>query len=309
MTPLLATDELAFDTRHGPFTDPRLRRAASYALDRPTLAAALGDLVTDRYLPPGMPALRDRHVSPLTGPDLRRARALAGPRTGRVVLAVCSDPGCLRLGQIIQADLEHIGLHIKLRPYAGAIASATSPPGADIVLARVFGPYPDPVAFLRTALGGRFAQDRLDKIARLDRRQRLAAAGQLELQLMRGQAPLAAFGTPAIPEFFSARVSCHIFQPLQFGADLGSLACGAASPCTGWTLTSPRPLHRFGETVLRPKRRGLRIQLTRKHPQEFVNRRDRMSGSGRPKSAAPAAATRQNGGSGARPSRLSRHSM
>ena len=223
VTPLLATDELAFDTRHGPFTDPRLRRAASYALDRPTLAAALGDLVTDRYLPPGMPALRDRHVSPLTGPDLRRARALAGPRTGRVVLAVCSDPGCLRLGQIIQADLEHIGLHIKLRPYAGAIASATSLPGADIVLARVFGPYPDPVAFLRTALGGRFAQDRLDKIARLDRRQRLAAAGQLELQLMRGQAPLAAFGTPAIPEFFSARVSCHIFQPLQFGADLGSL--------------------------------------------------------------------------------------
>ena len=223
VTPLLATDELAFDTRHGPFTDPRLRRAASYALDRPTLAAALGDLVTDRYLPPGMPALRDRHVSPLTGPDLRRARVLAGPRTGRVVLAVCSDPGCLRLGQIIQADLERIGLHIKLRPYAGAIASATSLPGADIVLARVFGPYPDPVAFLRTALGGRFAQDRLDKIARLDRRQRLAAAGQLELQLMSGQAPLAAFGTPAIPEFFSARVSCHIFQPLQFGADLGSL--------------------------------------------------------------------------------------
>src|SRR5690348_4119424 len=37
-TPLVATDELAFDTRHGPFADPRLRRAASYALDRPALA-------------------------------------------------------------------------------------------------------------------------------------------------------------------------------------------------------------------------------------------------------------------------------
>jgi hypothetical protein len=93
----------------------------------------------------------------------------------------------------------------------------------DIVLARVFAPYPDPVAFLTTALGGRFAQDRLDSLARLDRSQRLTAAGQLELQLIRGPAPLAAIGTPAIPEFFSARVSCHITQPLQFGADLSSL--------------------------------------------------------------------------------------
>ena len=40
---------------------------------------------------------------------------------------------------------------------------------------------------------------------------------------MRGSAPLAAFGTPAIPEFFSARVSRHVFQPVQFGADIGSL--------------------------------------------------------------------------------------
>ena len=29
-----------------------------------------------------------------------------------------------------------------------------------------------------------------------------------------------------VPEFFSARVSCQIFQPLEFGADLGSLCLG-----------------------------------------------------------------------------------
>jgi DNA-binding SARP family transcriptional activator/ABC-type transport system substrate-binding protein/streptogramin lyase len=230
VTPLLATDELAFDTRHGPFADPRLRRAVNYALDRPALAAALGDLVTDDYLPPGMPAPHGQHVYPLGGPDLRRARALAGVRTGRAVLAVCSDPGCTEAGQTIQADLEHIGLHIELRSYAGAIASATTRLGADIVLARVFAPYPDPVAFLKTALGGQFAQDRLDNLTRLDRSQRLAAAGRLEFQLMRGAAPLAAIGTPAIPEFFSARVSCHIFQPLQFGADLANLCLPGRQP-------------------------------------------------------------------------------
>ena len=50
--PLLATDELAFDTRHGPFVDARVRRAVNFALDRPRLSAVLGDLVADRYLPP-----------------------------------------------------------------------------------------------------------------------------------------------------------------------------------------------------------------------------------------------------------------
>ena len=223
VTPLLATDELAFDTRHGLFADPRLRQAVNYALDRPALAAALGDLVTDHYLPPGLPDPYQRRIYPLGRPDFRHARALAGPRTRTAVLAVCGTPGCTKVGQIIQADLEHVGLHIKLQPYAGAIASATSQPGADIVLARIFAPYPDPVAFLKTALGPRFAQDGLDKLAQLDRNQRIASASRLEFQLMRGSAPLAAFGTPAIPEFFSARVSCRVFQPVQFGADIGSL--------------------------------------------------------------------------------------
>ena len=225
-TPLLATDELAFDTRHGLFADPRMRQAVNYALDRPALAAALGDLAAANYLPPGLPGSLARHVYPLSGPDLARARALAGPHGGHAVLAVCSDPGCIELGQIIQADLARIGIRIQLQPYAGAIGSATTRSGADIVLARAVAPYPDPAAFLKTALGGGFAQDSLAKLAGLDRDQRVSAASQLELQLMRGPAPLAAIGTPVIPEFFSARVRCHVFQPLEFGADLSSLCLG-----------------------------------------------------------------------------------
>ena len=226
VTPLLATDELAFDTRHGLFADARMRQAVNYALDRPALAAALGDLVAGNYLPPDLPGSLARHVYPLSGPDLARARALAGTHGGHAVLAVCSDPGCTELGQIIQADLARIGIRMQLRPYAGAIGSATTRSGADIVLARAVAPYPDPAAFLRTALGGGFGQDSLAKLAGLDAGQRVSAASQLELQLMRGPAPLAAIGTPVIGEFFSARVRCHVFQPLEFGADLGSLCLG-----------------------------------------------------------------------------------
>lgn len=225
-TPLLATDELAFDTKHGLFADARMRQAVNYALDRPALATALGDLVAANYLPPGLPGSLARRVYPLDGPDLARARARAGPHGGHAVLAICSDPGCTKLGQIIRADLACIGIRLQLRPYAGAIGSATTMSGADIVLARAVAPYPDPAAFFKTALGGGSGQDSLAKLSGLDRDQRVSSASQLELQLMRGPAPLAAIGTPVIPEFFSARVRCHVFQPLEFGADLGSFCLG-----------------------------------------------------------------------------------
>lgn len=61
-TPLLATDELAFDTKHGLFADARMRQAVNYALDRPALATALGDLVAANYLPPGLPGSLARRV-------------------------------------------------------------------------------------------------------------------------------------------------------------------------------------------------------------------------------------------------------
>jgi hypothetical protein len=87
------------------------------------------------------------------------------------------------------------------------------------VLARAFAPYPDSVAALRAALGDREASA-LDRLARLDRRTRITATEQFEFNLLRTNPPAAAFGTPTIPEFFSARVGCKAFQPLFFGVDL-----------------------------------------------------------------------------------------
>jgi ABC-type transport system substrate-binding protein len=77
-TPLLATDELAFDTKHGLFADARMRQAVNYALDRPALAAALGALAAANHLPPGLPGALARHVYPPRGlgaafPGLRGA--------------------------------------------------------------------------------------------------------------------------------------------------------------------------------------------------------------------------------------------
>ena len=84
--------------------------------------------------------------------------------------------------------------------------------------------YPDPLAFLRTALRGTPARStELAALARLDARRRLAGADRLDIRLERTSAPVAAFGTPTIPEFLSARTGCRTFSPASFGADLAAV--------------------------------------------------------------------------------------
>jgi ABC-type transport system substrate-binding protein len=222
-TPLLGTDELAFNTARGPLKDAHVRRAINYALDRPAIAAALGDLPTDRYLPADMPGSRSGNVYPLTGPDLRRARMLIRGHRTSVVLAVCSEPSCSQVGRLVADDLRRIGLQVHQRRYPGGMSPSTRRTGADIVLARVFPPYPDPVAFLRRALGTEAERLDMKPLAKLDRARRLSAAGRLELALLRQRPPAAALGTPTIPEFFSARVGCKTPSALSFGVDFGGL--------------------------------------------------------------------------------------
>jgi DNA-binding SARP family transcriptional activator/ABC-type transport system substrate-binding protein len=218
--PLQATDELAFNTARGPLKNASLRIAINLVLDRPALAQLFGDSVTDRYLPPGIPGHRSWHVYPLTSPRVRAARALTRGRTADLSLAVCAEPACLQAGDLIKADLKPIGIQLVVRRYPGAIRSQLRLPGANIVLARVFPPYPDPVAALRVAVGTNPALDRIHNIAFAKRG---AAAERLEFHLLRRQPPAAAFGTPTVPQFFSDRVGCKIFQPLFFGVDLANL--------------------------------------------------------------------------------------
>jgi ABC-type transport system substrate-binding protein len=216
-----ATDELVFNTERGPLRDVRLRRAINFALDRPALAAALGDAATDRYLPPMMPGARDDHVYPLVKPDVIRARSLMHGRRPTLVLAVCGEPSCLHAGQLIRRDLRRLGIHVKETRYAGDIAARTRQARTDLVLARVFARYPDPLAFMNRALGpGAPTRHLLD---RLGRAHRLAAAGRLEKRWLRNDPPAAAFGTPTVPEFFSARVGCQQWTALESAVDLTAL--------------------------------------------------------------------------------------
>jgi hypothetical protein len=199
----------------------RLRRAVNFALDRPALAAAFGDAPTDRYLPPMMPGARDGHFYPIDRPDLSRARSLMHDRRPTLGLAVCGEPSCVHAGQLIARDLRRLRIHVNEVRYAGDIGPRTRPARGDIVLARVFARYFDPLAFMTRALGpDARAPHVLDWV---DRGHRLAAAGRLEIRRLRNDPPAAAFGTPTNPEFFSARVGCRRWTALGSAVDLAAL--------------------------------------------------------------------------------------
>jgi hypothetical protein len=112
-------------------------------------------------------------------------------------------------------------IHVKETRYGGDLDARTWRARTDIVLARVFARYPDPLAFMNRALGPGAPTRHLRD--RLDRTHRLAAAGRLENRRLRNDPPAAAFGTPTVPEFFSARVACKHWTALESAVDLTAL--------------------------------------------------------------------------------------
>ena len=223
-TPLLGTDYLVFNSRRGLFTDRQIRRAASYALDRPALAAAFQDLVTDQALPPGIPGFRDAELYPLPRPGLRLAKSLARGRGGRATLFVCNEPPCAHIGRIVRQNLARIGIAVSIKQ----VEDPLKVPAADIALARTGAPYPDPVAFLASLVeqADAFLAPPLNqtpaRAATIRGEPRHALARAFDAELAR-DGHIAAFGTWAVPEFFSERVGCRQFQPVYFGVNLAAL--------------------------------------------------------------------------------------
>ena len=91
--------------RHRPAGDRR--RAVPRTTGRPT----------DQILPPGLPGFADEPIYPLGGPDLDRARQLAGAaRRPRRPLHLRSA-GVPELGETVRDNLEPIGIDLDVRDF------------------------------------------------------------------------------------------------------------------------------------------------------------------------------------------------
>jgi ABC-type transport system substrate-binding protein len=109
------------------FSSRRLRKAVNYAIDRQALVAqgrrfqevnpfnAGGP--TGDYLPPSAVGATDFHLYPLNGPDLRRAKRLAGPVHATAILYTPNIPPWLQEAQIIRRNLKPLGIDVQVKEF------------------------------------------------------------------------------------------------------------------------------------------------------------------------------------------------
>ena len=236
--PASQLDYFILNTHRPLFSDERMRQAVNYAIDRRALAR-LGDAFTplpahptDHYLPPGMPGFRDAHVYPMT-PNVAKARSLARGGRRTAVLYTCNFSPCREQAQIVKTDLAAIGLNVRIRTFSeDKMFAREATPGEpfDLAWAGWLWEYFDPESMLTSILqdssvGPTFDdpayQTKLAAAARLSGPDRYLTYGQLDLDLARHAAPLAAFDNLIDRDFFSARIGCQTYG--IYGMDLAAL--------------------------------------------------------------------------------------
>ena len=218
-----------------------MRRAVNFAVDRAALArnagAGFSGLPTDQYLPPAMPGFRDADIYPLGGPDVARARSLAGAHgASRGDVHVQHRRLPERRPRPSRPDLRAIGITVEIKQFPYALmfdrqvdprralrhrlcsdGSPTTPTRRSSSTRRSPGsrstsPAPTPGATdSASPPSPNSAGD-----------QRLRAYGHLDIDLATHVAPVVAFADVTARDFFSARIGCQTYQPF-YGMDLGDL--------------------------------------------------------------------------------------
>jgi YVTN family beta-propeller protein len=235
----LEVDYLDLNTRRPLFANVRMRRAASYAIDRSALAATGGSFSTaavpaQMSIPPGMPGYRDAHVYPLV-PDLASARRLAGSGHHDAELYCVLEGGSPRAAQIIKNNLAAIGIdvHVHCMPGDEAYTRIFRPNEPwDIFIDGYGADYNDPGEFINgIATDNDFdfthyhdpgLSRRIRAASRLSGVPRAQAYARIDLALTRDTVPWINFANDIEQDFFSARIGCQLSQPVE-GIDLAAL--------------------------------------------------------------------------------------
>jgi len=241
---------LAFDARRPPFSDRRLRRAVTLALDRRTLSAfwnqALPDLAqagpgalqraptgmepTARIMPPGV---RGGGAARFRPSDLHRARRLAGRGDVTARMAVqAGDERSRAFAGLVRAGLAPLG--IEVRPVVVTDVSASlhdSRVGIQLAALATQLDYPDPASFLTQMLGhdvpaawvSPSVHRQVARLARLRGPARDRAAVRLASRLATREVPVVAYGTPTIGALLGDRLGCRVWNGVDAGLDLAAL--------------------------------------------------------------------------------------
>jgi peptide/nickel transport system substrate-binding protein len=241
---------LYMNTSRPLFSDVRLRLAVNYAIDRPAMAAQsqrfpdLGPFdagsPADSYMTPATAGAADFDLYPLTGPNLRRARQLAGNVRATAIMYTPNYAPWIQEAQIIQRDLQPLGIDVQVKEFPldefyNLISRRGEP--FDLAVNGWYGNTTDPAQYLELFDGSTIKADgnsnfsyfndpafdrQLHAAAALSGATRYRTYRQLDLELEHDLAPAATFATTASRDFFSARMGCQLYQPV-YGIDLAAL--------------------------------------------------------------------------------------
>lgn len=244
-----AVDYLALNNRRPLFSEPQMRRAVNFAIDRKALAPpfpGVGGQPTDQYIPPGMPGFEDVHAYPLGAPDLAKAKGLAGAEGGTAVMYTCNTEMCRRSAEVVRSNLAPLGITVRIRQFPNSVlfsrliepAKADAPGGWDIAQSAWFADYLDPYDSINVLFedvpglaNGNFNlsgfddpafQRRLRATAARTGPERYPAYARLDADLTREAAPVAAYASQTTNYFFSDRIGCQLVQA-AYGLDLPAL--------------------------------------------------------------------------------------
>jgi YVTN family beta-propeller protein len=249
ISPALGARYLHMNISRPLFSQLRLRRAVNFALDRPALVAEgrrytetnpfnAGE-PTDSYMPLGVAGATDTHVYPVNGPNLRKAKQLAGRIEATAVMYTPNVSPWLQEAQIVRRDLKPLGINVEVKQFAiGDFFARIGRPHEPFDLAvsgwgfgstdpaQIFEPFALPFDKPGSDNFSHFRNPefvrQIAAAAKLSGPRRYRTYRAIQSELQRKLVPAAPFASDASRDFFSARIGCQFYQPV-YGIDLAAL--------------------------------------------------------------------------------------
>jgi len=245
VNPLLEVQYLALNTSRGVFqNNTKLRQAVNYAMDRPNVLRQYGAYagkVTDQIIPPGVSGYQAVNAYPLRGPNVAKAKSLAGSTNAQMTLYTSTRPTATAVAQVLQQNLSQIGLTVNVQAFARPTQiqkEGTKGEPFDATWEGWVADYADPFDFINVLLSGDnihdnnnnnvayFNEPKVNKAMTaaglLFGDKRAAAYANLDKMITTQYAPWASAFNQTERDFFSARMGGVLFHPI-YTIDLGAL--------------------------------------------------------------------------------------
>jgi peptide/nickel transport system substrate-binding protein len=252
LNPCLCVRYMGLNTSRPAFSNPKVRQAVNWAIDRPGIIQTMGYKVGTpgaKIMPPGAPGAQfEKSIYPLTSPsssDISKAKSLmksSGVKTPiKAVLYTCNTDPCPSRTQVMQQNLKAIGINVQIDQFARATQftkEGTKGEPFDIADEGWVADYPDPYDWVNVLLNGEHIPStngsnysyfndptfnkRMDAAALMTGNKRYQTYGQLATDIQQQQAPWAAWDVDNNVDFFSARMGCSVYQPI-YGMALNTM--------------------------------------------------------------------------------------